>query len=547
LRWIADKPARLAAQRRRRRLVVAALVVLTVALAVVTALAYSASQARDLARRRQLQAEELITFLLKDLKEPLEAVGKLDLLSAVSQRALSYFRSVREAELSFTERIQQLEALQLLAQIEMARGQLQSARQILLQALEANPPLSGLSEPERGALYLARSRLWSLLGSLDLEAPEPEDRQRALGAFMEAYREAQLGAEHLPENPNLEEELASAASGLGIALRSNGRLAEAVIHLKEAADRFEKLVAANPQVRLKLRSALVETLGWLSSTHFELGQLKEAFAVREKQVVPLKLLTDLEPNNRIFRNDLSVAETHLAVLLEGMGRLDDAIRTQQQALIHAEQLVAFEPNNADWRRNWVLSQGHLGHYLFFAGRSEAAQPLLKKSVGELVQLGRERPDLRIWPRFEAVHRIRLARAEAALGHPSEAQEELRRARKLLGPFQAGDPKQWDPLLTLAFAHLALAEVELLGFGSAADPETEKLAEILEALRAPATARNFRAQDLRARLLIALGRAEEARQEVSWLLNQGWASSGFREAVRASALQDLLQASSADGP
>ncbi len=547
LRWIAEKPTRLAAQRRRRRITLAALGLLTTALLLVSILAWTASQARDLARRRQAQAEELITFLLKDLKAPLQLVGKLDLLGAVGEHGLRYFRAMEEEELTSEEQLRRLEALQLVAEIEMARGELESARQTLEQALAASDSLLELPKEQRVTAHIRRSQLNILLGSLDLEAADPERRQRALSTFVEAYAEARQAAALKPEDPEVLAQLGSGASGLGVALRANGRIAEAVPHLEEAAATFREVLPLQPQKVLELRSALTDNLGWLSNCLLELGRLQEALTVRQEQVASAQLLLDAQPTNRVVLNDLAVAETHLALLLEATGRIEEAVEIQNRALERGSQLIAFEPANVDWKRNFILGQGHLGNYFLLAKRYEEARRLLESAVEELSQMAAQVPNVGIWPRFEAVNRIRLARAEAALGDSQRAYEELARAKKLLQPFRTGEPGSWDPLFTLAFAQLELAKLQLGSDLGKLEAGAAERKQVLEALNAPVVARNLRALDIRSRLLIALGQPEAARDSVAWLLEQGWAASEFQETVQASPLRDLLQASSPEGP
>ena len=51
-----------------------------------------AVQARYEAERQRASAEGLIEFMLTDLRERLKGVGRLDVLSAVNRRALSYYK-----------------------------------------------------------------------------------------------------------------------------------------------------------------------------------------------------------------------------------------------------------------------------------------------------------------------------------------------------------------------------------------------------------------------------------------------------------------------
>jgi tetratricopeptide (TPR) repeat protein len=79
------------AQRRLRRVTAVTGVALAavVAMAVLTAVAL---EARAEAQRQRAEAEGLVEFMLTDLRDRLKGVGRLDVLTAVNQRALDHYR-----------------------------------------------------------------------------------------------------------------------------------------------------------------------------------------------------------------------------------------------------------------------------------------------------------------------------------------------------------------------------------------------------------------------------------------------------------------------
>ncbi len=57
---------------------------------VASGLAYTAIDARDEARDQRREADKLVGFMLGDLRQKLEPIGRLDVLDSVGQRALAY-------------------------------------------------------------------------------------------------------------------------------------------------------------------------------------------------------------------------------------------------------------------------------------------------------------------------------------------------------------------------------------------------------------------------------------------------------------------------
>ena len=127
LRWIADAPRRL-----RRNLLVAALVLATVAGAAKYTIDLARERnaavlARDEADQRRGQAEKLIGFMVGDLRQKLTAVGRLEVLDAVGQQALTYFASVPAGTLTDEELFRRSQALHQLGQIRQARADMPGA------------------------------------------------------------------------------------------------------------------------------------------------------------------------------------------------------------------------------------------------------------------------------------------------------------------------------------------------------------------------------------------------------------------------------------
>ena len=85
--------------RRHRRLALLAAASLA-GMAVTSTLAVTAIQARDAAREQRREAEGLVAFMLGDLKDKLEPIGRLDALDGVGWRVLAYYSKQDTSELS---------------------------------------------------------------------------------------------------------------------------------------------------------------------------------------------------------------------------------------------------------------------------------------------------------------------------------------------------------------------------------------------------------------------------------------------------------------
>ena len=89
-----DDVIRREAQRRNARMGIVAASASLIA-ACMGILAYATILARDEARTQRAEAEDLIEFMLSDLRERLEVVGRLDVLDAVGQEAIEYYSKIK--------------------------------------------------------------------------------------------------------------------------------------------------------------------------------------------------------------------------------------------------------------------------------------------------------------------------------------------------------------------------------------------------------------------------------------------------------------------
>ena len=96
-------------------------------MAVTSTLSVVAFDARDEARDQRREAEGLVGFMLGDLREKLEPLGRLDALDSVGARALGYYEQQDKSALSDEALAQRSRALTLMGEIANTRGDLDGA------------------------------------------------------------------------------------------------------------------------------------------------------------------------------------------------------------------------------------------------------------------------------------------------------------------------------------------------------------------------------------------------------------------------------------
>src|SRR5690349_23928193 len=95
-----------------------------VGMAVTSTLALTAIQARNEARDQRREAEGLISFMIGDLKDKLEPIGRLDALDGVGGKVLAYYQKQDTKDLTDASLRQRSGALSLMASVATSRGDL---------------------------------------------------------------------------------------------------------------------------------------------------------------------------------------------------------------------------------------------------------------------------------------------------------------------------------------------------------------------------------------------------------------------------------------
>lgn len=493
------------AVRHRRPLLVAgvAAVLLMAALAVAAALGVAAQVANRRAELRRGQAEDLIGFMLTDLRDKLDPLGKLEILDEVGKRAMGYFAAVPQDELSDEELARRSQALYQIGDVRIRQGDLAGAlgplreSLALAQALVDRDPASG----ER-LFGLGQSHFW--VGKIHWDQG---DRQGAQQHF-ETYLEIARRLERIdPENLEWRLELAYAENNLGLLLRDGGDLEGALQRFQAALAILRELVARRP-----------ERLDWqfeLAATHRTLGLLEQrlgSFSVaRRHGLADLALRRSLlaaEPRNFLYREFLGTSLDTLGFFALQQGDLPGAAEHLMAARDIYEELVAHDPENRGWWYKLALSLSKAGAVRWHQGRRQEAIASWRKMRQIADDLVRADATQHHWRRLRALAIYREAYAAFHLGRRGAARQGAAQAIQRLEELLQARPADREARRWLVQADL------LLGCVAAGDGQPEQARAIwrhaLESIEPLADAGETWWPGLRATALWNLGRESEAR-------------------------------------
>jgi len=307
------------------------------------------------AERQRAEAEGMVEFMLTDLRETLEGVGRLDALDAVSARALKYYENQDLAGLppdSLARRARVLLAigsnLQTRGDLEAAMGQSEQARRITAPLLAA--------DPDNADRIFAHAQTEQAVGVIAFGRRHYDG---ALPAF-HAYHELSMRlVEQEPGNAVYRREMGFALGNLcSLGLADPPRPREALADCEAALAWMEAAVAAtgNPDT---YGLDLANRHAWLADAWRANDDNGKAREHRLAEEAIVGRLVARNPANMKFRQQWVAVQRALAALDLADARPDLAHGRLTSALETADVMVAHDPENDRWAARRRTIAGNL--------------------------------------------------------------------------------------------------------------------------------------------------------------------------------------------
>jgi tetratricopeptide (TPR) repeat protein/predicted Ser/Thr protein kinase len=368
-----------------------------------------ATAQRSTAEARRQAAEDLVAFMVGELKPALERVGRLDVMRAVGTKIESFYLRMSEVgdfDLPAIER--RATAIRTLGDVLDAAGDVEGSRRTYEHALAILTPHTTTG------LALARTQI-ALAIALD--------QQGDLDGTVKSLDAARSALATVTPTSDVHTERARADRWLGIVeqQRGNARSAEAsftnaIAHATLAgADRDgraelakghdrrfdarralgdregaladanaslairQELVREDPQ-DLPARYALVISWDKIYAEARSANRLADAQHAAEQQIQITEMLVRHDPSNTDWRRSLLIASTRFADLAHERGDLGVALRMQERVVRAAREIVDLDPSNSAALADYATLAIGLGNQLSVAGDMKAALAILEDAL-----------------------------------------------------------------------------------------------------------------------------------------------------------------------
>ena len=466
-----------------------------------------AHRAEGVAEQRSREAEGLMNYMVGDLADKLRPLGRLDLLSGVGEKALSYFGDAKSETFSSAERRSQAKALQTLAEVARAHADPKAAQEALTLArglLERERTKSG----DNSSLLkdLGANAFWQ--GQMALDQHRLDDAQTA---FEDYQRFADRMMTLSPNDTDAWVELSYAFTNIGVVANAKGNHGGA-----QAA--FEKSIALKRQALEKrptdrdLRNGLANSLSWLGSAYQADGQLPPALDLFNQEQAELEALRAIAPSENKWAFFLVGAKHRRASLLIDLGEDKAAITELQSAQLLAQTLTQQDPSNRLWLRALLNIQSGEGEVLTSLGHPQEALILQTATADRLSQLTKQDISNRDWRVVEESNLLFLGDTLLHLNHSEEARHRLETALNEMRASTSSTNPDADHRLALGL--ILLSQIKKIS-GEETTEECQSAIDLLKSIRAKDPT-NSHIQDLWVRAHFCLGKGDDVKETVKWL-------------------------------
>lgn len=332
------------AQRRLRR-VIGITVASVAGMIIAGAMTVVAIQSRNEAQRQRAEAEDLVEFMLTDLRANLKSVGRLDVMAGVNRRAMEHYeRQGNLAELPPDSLARRAKILHLMSDDELQQGRIERARNSAAEAYRYTQALLEHEPDDPEWIYVhAQSEFWiGRIAYAEVNWPQVAEHW---GAY---HHLAQRLLEIEPGNVTWLTEAAYAMGNLcTLALQRDDRTEDPLPYCEQSYTTMRRALAGDPH-DYELRKATATRLGWLAIAEADAGMVDKALASNRDRLAMFQAIYDADRQNVDALDALMRAKLTFAEFLYANDMIAEGAPMRRDAIRMAETMVRTDPANKLW-------------------------------------------------------------------------------------------------------------------------------------------------------------------------------------------------------
>jgi DNA-binding winged helix-turn-helix (wHTH) protein len=305
-------------------------------------------------------AENLITFMIGDLKEKLRPLGKLELLEIVGDQIINYYDNRTQRVQSEQSLVQYNKALNTIGEVEFNQGKLGIAETIFKQATAIDLDTINNKELKISALFNhGQSNYW--LGYISYLQSDFELTQLYWSNYLD-LSEQLLSIQ--PDKDTWKLEKSYALNNLGSLNFQQNDFLKAKNYFDQSAQLKRDLFNANP-TNAQYLAELADTVSWQANI---LDKRNELMASSKMYLESLNLTEKLvikNPDNKIWQHNLALAYFRVASSFYDLGNLNKTKFYLDKSLPIYIGLNQYDNTNQTWiddlLNNYILTSKYYRH------------------------------------------------------------------------------------------------------------------------------------------------------------------------------------------
>lgn len=370
------------AQRKHRIWMISTSAAMSIAL-LTTVLAIFAITARNQAETRRQHAEDLVDYMVDDLKEKLDEVGRLDILEGVGDEVSKYLETLNPQEESEESLLQKAKVWRQLGEVGMSQGKLDDSMTAFEASREVTRELLRRQPLDVERVYeMAQAEFW--VGYVHLEKGAFEVARLPLENYL-LY--ANTLAELEPNNPEwiMEQSYAHGNIAALINLREGGDVALALDQITASVELNRRAMELSPDNQ-EYMSEYGEALAWQADTQMLLCNLGGALQSRQENLRIAHASMEREPANVNRRQRYAWSLSGLANVSKQVGLVDQAGEHLKKSAHVLGQLYQANSSNVDYRWDELYRRVFVAVLEAEAGQVEASQESLETLYDPLLAI-----------------------------------------------------------------------------------------------------------------------------------------------------------------
>lgn len=379
-RFIALSNRRSGFRKTLRRTTVALLAALTLVSIMMTVRSIDSEKR---AEQRREQADDLLGYMVGEFADKVRPLGRLDLLGGVSEKALEYLSEDENA--SPSARLKHAKALQVFAEVAMAKGDVKQAEQAFRSAQATllqleKMELDTVSEQVDGSASFQSEAEWRSilvkelgivsywLGTLAYNEGRYND---AKPYYVDYLNFSQRYSALRPSDADGLIEQSYAHTNLGTLALKLGKKVAAIEEFNKSLHFSSLAISLSPENRI-WQAENIDTSSWLGSTLEELGDLTGAKRIFEDEKHKLKALVKTAPSESRWKSLLANSQIRLAVVHWITGESGLANAESQAASKSISELITVQPENLEYQEVQLTANLLLNHWGLIDGNQNIA-------------------------------------------------------------------------------------------------------------------------------------------------------------------------------